>query len=462
MTTTAPTFIDTFRSKIEALKAERFAAQTEMDTVLAAPATEGRSEFTDAEESLFVAARDKLQEIDTRRAAADTRLAELEALDAEQRRIGQIAPARPQDRVTRNESTYRQNGEHSFLADLYAQHERKGDYRAAEERLGRHEKEVAAEYRDTFVAGMAGMVPPKYLVDQYAPAARAGRPFLNSLNSMSLPPDGMTFYIPKVTATAIPTSVMVTEGSGFVDIDTAVTNDTMTVRLIGVQEDVSRTLFERGAGTVDRIIFPDLIGTAEIAENVSAIKGSGVGESFTGVTILAGTNGVTYTDASPTVGELWSKLADAIQRINTLRFLPATAIYMHPRRWGWITAALDTTNRPLMNFSSVPPQDTPIALGSALMYGQVVGTMMGLPVITDASIPTTNGAGTNEDVIIVARASDIVLWEDPLMRFTFEQAPPTAPGQIRLAVGRFCLFHAGRYAQSISIISGTGLVSPTF
>ena len=108
------------------------------------------------------------------------------------------------------------------------------------------------------------------------------------------------------------------------------------------------------------------------------------------------------------------------------------------------------------------PDLVPMGLGTSLGYGQIVGSLMGLPVLTDASIPITNGAGTNEDVIVVCRASDLILWEDPLMRFTFEQAPSTAPGQVRLAVGRFCLFHAGRYPLGISIISGTGLVTPSF
>jgi hypothetical protein len=39
---------------------------------------------------------------------------------------------------------------------------------------------------------------------------------------------------------------------------------------------------------------------------------------------------------------------------------------------------------------------------------------MGLPVVTDPSIPNTLGAGTNEDRIIMMRASDLYLWESPI------------------------------------------------
>ena len=101
------------------------------------------------------------------------------------------------------------------------------------------------------------------------------------------------------------------------------------------------------------------------------------------------------------------------------------------------------------------------AIDAAIVANPPPGTLQGLPVITDASIPTTLGGGT-EDVICVARSFDILYWEDDLLQFTFEQVPSTAPGQVRLAAGRFSLFTPGRYPTSISTIGGTGLAAPTF
>lgn len=37
------------------------------------------------------------------------------------------------------------------------------------------------------------------------------------------------------------------------------------------------------------------------------------------------------------------KLADAVQQVGTYVFRSPTAIVMHPRRWAWICAGLDTT-----------------------------------------------------------------------------------------------------------------------
>ena len=55
MTTTAPTFIDVLRTKVQAIRDERALAATEMDDILAKPATEGRAELTADEETAFAA-----------------------------------------------------------------------------------------------------------------------------------------------------------------------------------------------------------------------------------------------------------------------------------------------------------------------------------------------------------------------------------------------------------------------
>lgn len=407
------------------------------------------------------------EEFDSIRAAAaqpdvadlDQRIATLTEIAT---RNAAAAAELPKIKVGNEERQYRPDGEHSFFVDLYQRDMRKGNSRAAEERLYRHEQQMIAEKRDVAVGAMAGAVPPVYLLDEFTPLARAGSPFLNSLPAQPLPPDGVSFYIPKVSTGA--DADFVAEGSGFYETDIVVGNDNPQVKLLGNFVDESRVLFERGGAVNDRVIFPDLIAAAAMAQNRSAVRGNGVGQQLLGIVNagLATGNVVTYTDGTPTVAELWPKLSDAIQRINTNIFMPATAIYMTPARWGWITSAVDSQGRPLFNFTLTPPVTPFYGMGTALEYGQIVGTLQGLPVITDANIPTNLGAGTNEDVIIVVRTPALILWRDPLMRFEFEQAPPTAPGQVRLAVGGFILFHTQRYPKAISIITGTGLVTPTF
>lgn len=456
--------------------AQRAAAEARLDEAIRTAETEGRS-LNDAETTTVNDVRATVATLDEQRTALDAEITAWEAREAAREAAEARAAALPTspDRSTQagagtvnvrsNEPVYRQNGEHSFFADLYASHHRTGNYWEAEDRLrrGNHQAIEArggsVEQRALTVSSLAGAVPPIYLTDQFAAVARAGRPFLNSLNAMPLPPEGVSFFVPRGTTGS--TAAMTAEGAAFNDTSLANTNDNPQVNLVTDASDVSRTLFMRGGSVVDQIIFPDLMAAAEVANNVSALNGNGTAPAHRGILQVAGVNAVTYTDATPTVGELWPKISDAIQRINSARFMPATAIYMHPRRWGWVTSALDTAGRPIFNFSTTPPNSV-IGLGEAAQYGQVVGTLQNLPVVTDGSIPTNLGAGTNEDIIIIARTPDVKYWEDTMMQFLFEQQPATAPGQVRLAVGRFAMFHGGRYPTAISTIGGTGLITPTF
>ena len=444
--------------------AARQAAHDELTALLEAPTAEAR-DLNAAETAQFAELRASIAAFDITDATdagfADSiasmraRVAEMDALEVRHEAVRQTE-ARIQ--VKSEEHTYRKGGEHSFFSDLFAHNFRLGGPDVSE-RLQRNTTEQAVDRRDIGVAAMAGAIPPVWLVDEFAPLARAGSPFLNSLNAMDLPDDGVSFIIPRGTTGSLggPTA----EGAGFVEQDMINTDLTSTVNLITAQQDISRTVFMRGGSVVDSIIFPDLMEALALAGNVSAINGNGIAPQHRGILQVAGISAVAYTDGSPTVPELWPKISDAIQRVNSLRFMPVSAIYMHPRRWGFVTSAVDTTGRPLFDFSKTVP-NTVFGLGDAAEYGQIVGTLQSIPVITDASIPTNLGVGANEDIMFMARMNDIKYWRAPVMSFTFEQTLPTAPGQVRLAVGQFQLFVPGRYPTAIATIGGTGFTPPAF
>lgn len=155
---------------------------------------------------------------------------------------------------------------------------------------------------------------------------------------------------------------------------------------------------------------------------------------------------------------VYGAIADAVQRIHTKRFMPPTVIVMHPRRWAWFLALLDTTNRPLFLPASNHPQNAAGIL-TAVAAEQVVGNMHGLPVVTDPNIGTANGPGANEDLIYVLRASDLILWESGIRT---RALPETLSGQltVRLQVYGYLAFSAARYPGSVAEI--TGLTAPTF
>jgi hypothetical protein len=117
---------------------------------------------------------------------------------------------------------------------------------------------------------------------------------------------------------------------------------------------------------------------------------------------------------------------------------------MHPRRLGFLLAGVDGQNRPLV----VPNANGPMnAVGtySGLGYGQSGQySILGLPVITDANITTTNGTGENEDLIYVVSSDEMHLWEAPQMPTYVRFEQPDGKVAIRIVLFGFSAFTAQR------------------
>jgi HK97 family phage major capsid protein len=349
---------------------------------------------------------------------------------------------------------YRKGGDHSFIADAWRS--RQGDFKA-QERIGQHQDH---ESRDVGTGAFTGLVVPQYLVDEFAPIARAGSPLYNAVPKKPLPDFGMKVEVSRIT-TGSAAAEQASQNSAVQETNMDDTLLTVNVDTVAGQQDVSRQALERGGQpgfSLENIIFQDLVSAYYTKLDNLMINGSGSSGQPLGISQVSGINTTTYTDASPTVAELYPKLADAIQEINSNRFAPATAIFMHPRRWGFLTAGVDTTNRPLVLPAGNNP-DNAAGIGDAAAYGQVVGSVMGLPVITDANIRTD--LGTNEDAIYIVKADDMILFEDGLFQLKFEE---TNAGSLttKMVVYGYSAFASGRYPAGISAITGTGLIAPTF
>jgi hypothetical protein len=134
---------------------------------------------------------------------------------------------------------------------------------------------------------------------------------------------------------------------------------------------------------------------------------------------------------------------------------------MHPRRWGWLLSQLDTVGRPLF----VPNAQFPMnaaGIETAVASQQVVGTVQGLPIVTDPLISVTNGPFTpsgNEDLIIVMRASDAVLFESGIRARVLPEVKASNLTVI-LQIFSYLAVTFGRYPQSFCVI--TGLTAPTW
>lgn len=423
-----------------------------------------RDDLNDEEEMEFRSKTDELKELDGEIDKLNVRIAELSDEDerakraaSAQRRVKAIdASLRVNER-----RVYEKGNGRSYFADLMRAHIHGDD--EARGRLQNHAQDVATatEYRDLTRVDTAGgyFVPPSWLVDQAIDIARAGRPFANLVTNQPLPGGTDSINIPKIT-TGTATAIQTADNAAVQETDLVDTVVTAGVKTIAGQQDVAIQLLDQSPVAFDELIFRDLMADYATKVNVQVLSGSGAAGQVQGTLGTTGVNAVTYTDTTPTVAELYAKLADAVQQIHTGRFLPPTVIVMHPRRWGWFLAALDSSNRPLV----VPNASNPVnAVGIAGEPASqaVVGTIMGLPVVTDPSIPTNVGVGTNEDQIIVMRASDLVLWESGIRSRVL---PDVGSGTltVRLQVYGYVAFTAARLPKSISVISGTGLIAPTF
>jgi len=381
----------------------------------------------------------QVTDIETRKAAAAELARKVDGSKVETR---EAAPAR----VTREARTYRPDGENSFLRDAFAA-QILGDF-DARERLVRHQQEERIEKRDVGTAQFAGLVVPQFLTDLAAPFARAGRPTADRCRQHVLPANGMTLSISKVTTGSAVAAQ--TEGSAVQETDMDDTKLDLSVVTIAGQQDVSRQALERGTG-IDALVMADLASAYHTLLNTNVVAEA----------VASAGQSVSYADTSPTVAELYPKILDAVQKVQTTFFAGPNVIICHPRRLAWILAATDTTGRPLAVPSLNGPMNAIASGSSSVQYGNSGYNIAGLPVITDATVTTTNN--TDQDVILVGNLQELHLWESPNAPFMlrFEQTN-AAELEVKAVVYGYAAYTANRYPNAWAKITGTGLATPSF
>lgn len=437
--------------------------------------------FTEAEQARFDELNTQARALTETIDADEANLTELRGIEADDARLTALAGQRsatdapaPHARVTSEPQTYSRAAanEHgtSFFRDLIEA--RLDGNIEATQRLSRHLEESREGYSERAVAtsGLASLVPPQYLTEEWAPIARAGRPYANLVRHEQLPAKGMSLVIPRGTANAA-TAVQATQNTAVQNTDIAVTDLTVPVVTIAGQQVVSRQSLDRG-NNVDSIIFNDLALDYATKVDAQCLAGTGASGQMLGVLNTGGITQMSAFGAAATITTFYSKLAGAVVAIQTGRFLSPTGIVVHPRRLGWLIAAVDTAGRPLFVPNASGPNnaigmlDTPL---TDVPSPEPSGWIQGIPVYTDAQIPSSVGTGP-EDQVIVQRLEDAILWEDgngAPTQFKFEQ-PFGASLGVNLVAAGYAAFTAGRYPLATAIIggnagtAGNGLVAPAF
>ena len=346
--------------------------------------------------------------------------------------------------------TYSPQAGSSFIADAFAA-QFNNDY-SASQRLARHMNEEKIERRDVTSANFAGLIVPQFLTELAAPFARAGRVTADLARKHQLPESGLTISLSKVTTGSA--AAAQTEGAAVQETNMDDTKLDISVVTIAGQQNVSRQSLERGTN-IDSLVMADLVSSYNTVLNTAVVA-----ELF-----ASAGQAVTYTDASPTVAELYPKLVDSIQKVQTTFFAGPNVMIMHPRRLAFILAAVDGQSRPLAVPTPTSSGQPAYAYGSgAAQYGNSGYSILGLPVYTDATVAVNKGAGTDQDTIYIGNSQELHLWEQgdgtPMM-LRFEQ-PKAAELDVTMIVYGYSAVTANRYPNAWAQINGTGLITPTF
>ncbi len=410
--------------------------------------------ITEARVAEAITARDAL---DPQIEAVNARIAELESEQARDAAADALAATFTHSSgvtVGSEPDVYRQNGEHAYFRDLWmAQQYGRRD---SLDRLRRNDEQVRALSTTDGAGGE--FVPPIWLINEFEKLARAGRVIADQVRKEPLPAGTDSISLPLVSGGSSVGEQ--TQGNAMSETDMQTTSATAAVTTLGGVQTVNLQLVEQSPINVDSVVLADL--AAEYAKVLDTFVISNNAAGKRGLLNVTGINAVTYTDASPTVPEFWPKLVDAKRQIHKYRFLPSTHVFMHPDRWAWLEAALDANNRPYVSddlASAIPL----VATSEGAIPEGLAGTIRGLrlPVFLDPNIPVNLGAGTNEDRVIVARAQDVTLYESPIRAESFRETK-AKEAQVVFRVYAYAALQSARAPKSISVISGTGLIAPTF
>jgi len=487
---------------IKAAAEKRAAKQADLELLLVEPTTDKRS-LTDDETASFEAIEAEIRKLDAQiemLTAEEARKAEAATAAAE---VVAEAPVASAPAVVRSEPmTYNEHSQASYLRDMVALQVPQAGFNTedARERMARHAREVEVEARtnkdlakrldsvqrelratNNYDTNGGDLVPPLYLIDSWVPAFRPGRIVANRVTQLELPGGTDSVRVPKITTgtTAYAQGAASSGSAGNASLsstDLTTSTATAAVNTYYGQLEASLQLLEQSPvnGGVDQVIFADLQAAYDQKLDAAILTGSGSSGEHQGILTYAATSAVsatawTYTGASTlpfsgSVGGVFPSIVKAVNAVETSRYAPPTAMWVHPRRANSFGVAADTQNRPVFVKTGNGPfnafgtgVNSPVAQGLA-------GELYGLPVIKDAAIPTAYNSTTSaysassgtQDVICIVRESDLFLWEGPTRLRALPEVSSGTLG-VRFQLFAYSAFMPDRVSSAINIVTGPAL-----
>jgi HK97 family phage major capsid protein len=342
----------------------------------------------------------------------------------------------------RDPGFYIRGGQHSFVGDQWRS-KTMGDNSAAE-RLLRHSNALKdnQHLRDVLGAGAstggAGLVPPVWLAEQFAPILH--RKLRVAAQLQQVPWAGPFAWSIPVAGTVAKTS-SVAEGVNTTETDPGYTVLTVTPKAIMGYSEVSRQMLEGSNPAVDAIIWADLMGdfydNCELEVIAAAVAQSGVNT----VTVSAGAASTTDILAQR------SGILDGISAISDNSAGDADIFFGRTSRWTTYLKMQDTAGRPLILAQAYNPQNA-IGQGGATQgfRSPVQGSLENLAAVTSPTVAASTG--------FIANSQEHLFSVSPPMQFSFEQ--PAGPALIRVGVWGYEAVTFGRRPKALTKITYSG------
>lgn len=351
---------------------------------------------------------ESLTEIENR----NRKVAELGAslLTEEHNEPEKLGQARTSSTTTRDRDPghYRreaEGGQHSFFADLYRS--RSGDTDAST-RITEHTRAEHARAGLTTGGNGVGVVPPRWMTDEFEEMARQGRYLANAVRNVPLGDDPRPLTLPKQTAgTEDAVTWQSAENDGLADKNTWDSDtDVVSPKPLAGKQLVSRQLIDMSTPAVDQLIYADLMSVynLKVEKKVGSVVVAAAGDA---ITTLA------TDEAFGTNAAAIDAVVDTAIAVRNARKLPANLAVMTVNRWGKFKKLKDAQNRPLLPVSTYGPQNV-----------NGIGSVNADGVVEDLPVIATDGVGdgsTYPESVLVMRSTDTILFESNMLRFRFEE-----------------------------------------
>lgn len=310
--------------------------------------------------------------------------------------------------ITRSELIYGPGSGQSWLRDFVGAYSGDGEAAARYHRHGRLLDEIGGRIVELGRAGdflsseAGGAYPNVYLPGLLTPRVLKGRPMGGFYNNYPIANAAPQIFPKATTATVV--AAQGSEGAALSSTDYATTAVSTTPTLYGAYIDVSRQVIDGGSPAADAMVYADLIEAYAQATEAAIKTAVEAGSSASGAAIVA---------ATPFAGTLANVVA-----YYGARFKPAQAQFVPSALFTTLVTQLDSTGRPLLP-----------SVGAINSSGTLADGAAGAGI---AGAETYLSYASTANVVVTARADDFVIFESPVVRFSYDQI--VGPQAVRIGV----------------------------